>query len=173
MVWGLQVSEIVKLKITDVDSGAMQVLLNGLKVKKPKRRTADMLLPFGWKWLVLIMNSLQPAFDKQGFDLAQWKHAMHRHPQEYIRRKLRVVQTYHQTHSVQAVASQYHLHKATIRAYLNTYSHGGLSALCTPQTNDRTGWLTTDQEADFRGCLSFCFTNFAGHDSYHCPIELM
>ena len=96
------------------------------------------------------MNSLQPAFDKQGFDLAQWKHAMHRHPQEYIRRKLRVVQTYHQTHSVQAVASQYHLHKATIRAYLNTYSHGGLSALCTPQTNDRTGWLTTDQEADFK-----------------------
>lgn len=93
------------------------------------------------------MNSLQPGFDKQGLDLAQWKHAMHRHPQEYIRRKLRVVQTYHQTHSMQAVASQHHLHKATVRTYLNTYSEGGLLALCTPQTNDRMGSLTARQEA--------------------------
>ena len=96
------------------------------------------------------MNSLQPGFDKQGFDLAQWKHAMHRHPQEYIRRKLRVVQTYHQTHSMQAVVSQHHLHKATVRTYLNTYIEGGLLALCTPQTNDRMGSLTAKQEAAFK-----------------------
>ncbi len=96
------------------------------------------------------MNSLQPTFDKQGFDLAQWKRAMHRNPQEYIRRKLRVVQTYHQTHSVQAVASQHGLHKATVRAYLNIYNQGGLPALCVPQVSERTGSLTTAQEVDFK-----------------------
>lgn len=75
---------------------------------------------------------------------------MHRHPQEYIRRKLRVVQAYHNTHSVQEVAATLQLHPRTIRAYLNTYIQGGLQTLCLPEKRPRPTTLTPEQEAAFK-----------------------
>ena len=96
------------------------------------------------------MNSLQPAFQKRGLDLTEWKRAMHRHPHEYIRRKLRVIEAYHQNPSVQAVAAQVNLHPRTIRAYLNTYIDGGILTLCLPEKRPQSTNLTPAQEAAFK-----------------------
>lgn len=96
------------------------------------------------------MNSLYPSFQKRDLDVQEWKRAMQRHPQEYIRRKLRVVEAYHNTHSVQEVAASLHLHPRTIRAYLNTYIQGGLQTLCLPEKRPRPTTLTTEQEAAFK-----------------------
>lgn len=96
------------------------------------------------------MNSLQPAFQKRGLDLTEWERAMHRQPLEYIRRKLRVIEAYHNNPSVKAVATQTALHPRTIRAYLNTYIAGGLPALCLPEKRPQPTNLTPDQEASFK-----------------------
>lgn len=96
------------------------------------------------------MNSLQPAFQKRGLDLTEWKRAMHRQPVEYIRRKLRVIEAYHNNPSVKAVSAQLTLHPRTIRAYLNTYIAGGLPALCVPEKRPQPTNLTPEQEADFK-----------------------
>ena len=96
------------------------------------------------------MNSLQPAFQKRGLDLTEWKRAMHRHPHEYIRRKLRVIDAYHKNPSVQTVAAQVNLHPRTIRAYLNTYIEGGILTLCLPEKRSRPTNLTPAQETAFK-----------------------
>lgn len=96
------------------------------------------------------MNSLQPAFQKRGLDLTEWQRTMHRHPIEYIRRKLRVIEAYHKNPSVQALAAQLSLHPRTIRGYLNTYIAGGLPALCVPEKRPQPTNLTVEQEAAFK-----------------------
>ena len=96
------------------------------------------------------MNSLQPAFQKRGLDLTEWKRAMHRQPLEYIRRKLRVIEAYHNNLSVKAVSAQINVHPRTVRAYLNTYIAGGLQALCVPEKRPQPTNLTPAQEADFK-----------------------
>lgn len=96
------------------------------------------------------MNSLQPAFQKRGLDLTEWQRTMHRHPIEYIRRKLRVIEAYHKNPSVQALAAQLSLHPRTIRGYLNTYLAGGLPALCVPEKRPQPTNLTVEQEAAFK-----------------------
>lgn len=96
------------------------------------------------------MNSLQPAFQKRGLDLTEWKRTMHRQPNEYIRRKLRVIEAYHKNPSVRAIAAQMSLHPRTIRGYLNTYIAGGLPALCVPEKRPQPTNLTLEQEAAFK-----------------------
>lgn len=96
------------------------------------------------------MNSLQPAFHKRGLDLTEWKQTMHRQPNEYIRRKLRVIEAYHKNPSVQAIAAQMSLHPRTIRVYLNSYITGGLPALCVPEKRPQPTNLTLEQEAAFK-----------------------
>lgn len=96
------------------------------------------------------MNSLQPAFQKCGLDLIEWKRAMHRQPLEYIRRKLRVIKAYHNNPSVKAIAAQAKLHPRTVRAYLNTYIAGGIAALCVPEKRSQPTNLTPQQQADFK-----------------------
>ena len=96
------------------------------------------------------MNSLYPSFQKRDLDVQEWQRTMQRHPYEYIRRKLRVVEAYHNIHSVQEVVATLHLHPRTIRAYLNIYIQGGLQILYLPEKRPRPTTLTPEQEAAFK-----------------------
>lgn len=96
------------------------------------------------------MNSLYPAFQQRGFDLNEWKRAIHRHPQEYIRRKLRVIEAYAPTGSVPLVATQFSIHPRTVRAYINTYILGGLPALSQAEKRPQPTNLTADQQTAFK-----------------------
>jgi len=99
------------------------------------------------------MNSLRPAFEQRGFDKSHWQRQMHRHPQEYIRRKLRVIEAYQQGKSVATLANQFDLHANTIRSYLTTYSTGGFETLCQPEKRNQPKQLSAQQEAHFKQTL--------------------
>ncbi len=79
------------------------------------------------------MNSLRPAFEKRGFDQTQGKRRMHRHPQEYIRRKLRVIKAYADKTDSTTIIKQADITLATLRRYIKTYAQGGFDALCQPE----------------------------------------
>ena len=99
------------------------------------------------------MNSLRPAFEKRGLDLIHWQQQMHRHPQEYIRRKLRVVHAYAQGQSVKTLAQALAIHPNTLRHYITTYCLGGFELLCQPEKRKQPKRLTPQQEADFKQIL--------------------
>ncbi len=99
------------------------------------------------------MNSLRPTFEKRGLDLIHWQQHMHRHPQEYIRRKLRVVHAYAQGQSVKTLAQALNIHPNTIRHYITTYCLGGFDALGQPEKRKQPKRLTSQQEADFKQIL--------------------
>ncbi len=99
------------------------------------------------------MNSLRPKFDQRGFDASQWHRHMHRHPLEYVRRKLRVIQAYAQGKTVKVLAEQFHLHAHTIRTYIDTYSQGGFQTLCQAEKRPQPTRLTAQQQIDFKHIL--------------------
>ena len=99
------------------------------------------------------MNSLRPAFEQRGLDLIQWQQHMHRHPQEYIRRKLRAIRAYAQGQSVQTLAQQLTIHPNTLRHYITTYCLGGFESLCQPEKRKQPKRLTPQQEAEFKQVL--------------------
>jgi transposase len=99
------------------------------------------------------MNSLRPAFLARGFDQAHWQRLMHRHPQEYIRRKLRTIHLYAQGQSPQQVADQLDLHLATSRRYLKQYITQGWPALTQPEKRAQPSRLTAQQQAAFKDIL--------------------
>jgi transposase len=96
------------------------------------------------------MNSLRPAFEKRGFDEAQWKRQMHRHPQEYIRRKLRVVKAYAQQTDTDPILKERHISLSTLRRYIKTYATGGFETLCQPEKRKQPKRLTPDQETQLK-----------------------
>lgn len=99
------------------------------------------------------MNSLRPAFEQRGLDLIHWQQQMHRHPQEYIRRKLRAVRAYAQGQSVQTLAQQLVIHPNTLRHYITIYCLGGFESLCQPEKRKQPRRLTPQQEAEFKQVL--------------------
>lgn len=99
------------------------------------------------------MNSLRPKFDQRGFDAGQWQSQMHRHPVEYIRRKLRLIEQYAKGKALNDLALQYHLHPQTIRTYISTYTQGGFDHLCQAEKRPQPTRLTPQQEADFKRTL--------------------
>jgi transposase len=103
--------------------------------------------------LFLAMNSLRPAFEKRGFDHTQWKRQMHRHPQEYVRRKLRVLKAYAQQTDSATIVKEANITLPTLRRYIRTYAQGGFDALCQPEKRDQPKRLTPTQEAQFKRTL--------------------
>ena len=99
------------------------------------------------------MNSLRPAFEQPGFDLIQWQRQMHRHPQEYIRRKLRAIHAYGQGQPISALAHDLAIHPNTLRHYITTYTAGGFKTLCQAEKRSQPKRLTTQQEAGFKQTL--------------------
>ena len=99
------------------------------------------------------MNSLRPTFEKRGLDLIQWQQQMHRHPQEYIRRKLRAIHAYALGQSVNTLAQTFAIHPHTLRHYITTYCRGGLESLCQPEIRKQPKRLTAQQEGDFKQIL--------------------
>jgi transposase len=99
------------------------------------------------------MNSLRPKFDQRGFDADHWQRQIHRHPIEYIRRKLRIIHTYAEGKTVNDLALQYHLHPQTVRTYITHYIQGGLDHLCQAEKRPQPTRLTGQQEADFKHTL--------------------
>lgn len=99
------------------------------------------------------MNSLRPKFDQRGFDGDCWKRQMHRHPQEYVRRKLRVIQAYAGGKTVHDLAQQYSLNSHTVRSYITSYTQGGFDQICQPEKRPQPSRLTAQQEADFKHTL--------------------
>jgi transposase len=99
------------------------------------------------------MKSLQPAFAKRGLDLQDWQRQMHRHPQEYIRRKLRTIRLYDQSGDIPAICEQIQISLPTARRYIKTYTQKGFDGLCAAEKRARKTRLTTQQEADFKKTL--------------------
>jgi len=99
------------------------------------------------------MNSLRPKFDQRGFNADQWQRQMHRHPLEYVRRKLRVIQEYAQGKNIDDLALQYHIHPQTVRTYITTYTQGGFDCLCQAEKRPQPTRLTLQQQADFKHTL--------------------
>ncbi len=99
------------------------------------------------------MNYLRPKFNQRGFDPYQWQRQMHRHPLEYVRRKLRVIQAYAQGKTVNVLAHQFHLHAHTIRTYVATYIQGGFEPLCQAEKRPQPTRLTSQQQIDFKHIL--------------------
>lgn len=83
---------------------------------------------------------------------------MHRHPQEYIRRKLRVVKEYaRQTQALPGseknITQAFDISSATLRRYIRTYIAGGLEAICQPEKRRQPKRLTPEQEAQLKHTL--------------------
>jgi transposase len=99
------------------------------------------------------MNSLRPAFTQRGFDSEDWQRQMARHPQEYIRRKLRTIQLYAQPLELPAICQQLGLCMASARLYVATYTQLGFEGLCRAEKRPRQGQLTSQQESQFKHTL--------------------
>ena len=99
------------------------------------------------------MNSLRHAFEKRGFDLADWKRHLNRHPQEYIRRKLRVVKAYAQGIDTDPIANQFLIAVSTVRRYLREYTRTGFEIICQTEKRDQPKRLTPHQETRFKQVL--------------------
>lgn len=99
------------------------------------------------------MKSLHPAFAKRGLNLENWQRQMDRHPQEYIRRKLRTVQLYAQTPDIPAICDRLELSLPSARRYIKTYTQQGFEGLCRPEKRARTTRLTAQQQTDFKKTL--------------------
>lgn len=99
------------------------------------------------------MNSLRPAFAKRGLDVEEWQRHMHRHPQEYIRRKLRTIRLYAQPLDIPTICDQLQISLPTARRYITTYTQKGFEGLCAAEKRVRTTRLTTQQETDFKKTL--------------------
>lgn len=78
---------------------------------------------------------------------------MHRHPQEYIRRKLRTIQLYAQPLDIPTICDRLHISLPTARRYITIYSQKGFEGLCAAEKRVRTTRLTTQQETDFKKTL--------------------
>lgn len=99
------------------------------------------------------MNSLRPAFAKRGLDAQEWQRQMHRHPQEYIRRKLRTIRLYAQPLDIPTICDRLPISLSTARRYITPYSQKGFEGLCAAEKRVRTTRLTAQQETDFKKTL--------------------
>jgi len=69
---------------------------------------------------------------------------MHRHPQEYIRPKLRTIRLYAQPLDMPTICDQLQISLPTARRYnITTYTQKGFEGLCAAEKRVRTTRLTT------------------------------
>ena len=99
------------------------------------------------------MNSLRPAFAQRGFDIENWQRHMNRHPQEYIRRKLRTIQRYAQPLELPTICQQLGWCLTSARRYVATYVQQGFEGLCQAEKRPRQGQLNPHQERQFKHTL--------------------
>lgn len=67
------------------------------------------------------MASIRHNFNKIGFDQAPYNRYFHRYQQEYIRKRLRMINAFAQGETSYTIAQQLGEHVNTVRKYLRTW----------------------------------------------------
>jgi transposase len=119
------------------------------------------------------MGYVRNKFNEVGFDEATYKRYFHRHQQEYIRKRLRMIQAFAQGESWQRIAEGVGEHPNTVRKYVNGYIKQGFEWLCQPITRQQPTRLKEQQVLDFKKTLLAKRPNEVGLEGNIWTGELM
>jgi transposase len=96
------------------------------------------------------MATTRQQFTQKGFDEKEYDRYFHLHQAEYIRKKLRVIKSYHENQKPKQIASQQAVHMQSIHKYVNTYLLGGFALLCQATVRRRESFLSQEQSLAFK-----------------------
>lgn len=99
------------------------------------------------------MGYKRKSFEEKGFDEKAYKSYFHKNQEEYIRKKLRSVELYHEGKEFAEIAELLGMHSMVIRKYINDYIKLGFSGLCKAIKRPHKTYLNESQNTAFKEVL--------------------